>query len=150
MPTRRHFLQKSSLIGLGGIMARPFAYALAAESITLPFANGERKLVAFPQKRPLILITTRPPQLETPFAVFNQGLLTANDAFFVRYHLSQVPTSIDPDNFTVAIKGKVNSSLTFSLADLKTKFEPVEIVAVNQCSGNGRGFSNPRVAGGQM
>jgi hypothetical protein len=36
------------------------------------------------------------------------------------------------------------------LSDLKTGFEAAEIVAVNQCSGNGRGFSNPRVAGGQM
>ena len=26
----------------------------------------------------------------------------------------------------------------------------MEIVAVNQCSGNSRGFSNPRVAGGQL
>src|SRR6185436_11363954 len=52
--------------------------------------------------------------------------------------------------FNVAIKGKVNSPLTLSLGDLKAKFEPVEIVAVNQCSGNGRGFSAPRVAGGQM
>src|SRR3989442_1463215 len=150
MPTRRHFLQKSSLIGLGGIMARPFAYALAAESITLPFANGERKLVAFPQKRPLILITTRPPQLETPFAVFNQGLLTANDAFFVRYHLSQVPTSIDQEKFTLRIDGAVDTRIVLSLEDLKAGFDHVSLVAVNQCSGNSRGFSQPRVAGGQM
>ena len=116
----------------------------------MPFANGERKLVRFPQKRPRILLTTRPPQLETPFAVFNEGILTPNDAFFVRYHLAQIPTEIDAEKFQIEIKGKVNSPLTLSIADLKTKYEPVEIVAVNQCSGNGRGFSNPRVAGGQM
>src|SRR5229473_399155 len=45
---------------------------------------------------------------------------------------------------------RVNSPLKLSLSDLKKGFEPTEIVAVNQCSGNGRGFSNPRVAGGQM
>jgi sulfite dehydrogenase len=123
---------------------------LAAETVTLPFANGQRPMATFPQKRPLILLTTRPPQLETPFSVFNEGLLTPNDAFFVRYHLAGVPTSIDPDKFSVAIKGKVNSPLTLSLADLKSKFDPVEIVAVNQCSGNSRGFSAPRVGGGQL
>ena len=37
-----------------------------------------------------------------------------------------------------------------SLAELKTGFEPVEVVAVNQCSGNGRGLSQPRVPGGQL
>jgi sulfite dehydrogenase len=98
----------------------------------------------------LILVTTRPPQLETPFSVFNEGVITPNDAFFVRYHLAEVPTSIDPKTFKVEIKGKVNSPMTLSLTDLKTKFDPVEIVAVNQCSGNSRGFSTPRVAGGQL
>ena len=33
---------------------------------------------------------------------------------------------------------------------MKTGFEPVEIIAVNQCAGNGRGFFDPRVAGGQI
>ncbi len=148
--TRRQFLRTASLAWVGGLLAGRATNALAAETVTMPFANGERKLVQFPQKRPLILLTTRPPQLETPFAVFNEGILTPNDAFFVRYHLAQIPTEIDAEKFRLEIKGKVNSPLTLSIAELKTKFEPVEIVAVNQCSGNGRGFSNPRVAGGQM
>src|SRR5262249_19746625 len=147
---RREFLRTTGLIGLGGLLAGCTAGSLAAEALEMPFANGQRSLVTFPQKRPLILLTTRPPQPETPVSVFNEGVLTPNDAFFVRYHLSQIPTSIDPDKFTLAIKGKVGSPLALSLSDLKTKFEPAEIVAVNQCSGNGRGFSNPRVAGGQM
>jgi DMSO/TMAO reductase YedYZ molybdopterin-dependent catalytic subunit len=36
-----------------------------------------------------------------------------------------------------------------SLADIR-KMPAVELVAVNQCSGNSRGFSEPRVAGGQL
>jgi len=148
--TRRQFLKTTAFAALGGTLGAPALSALADETIAMPFANGQRSLVKFPQKRPLILVTTRPPQLETPFSVFNEGVITPNDAFFVRYHLADVPTSIDPETFKVEIKGKVNSPMTLSLADLKTKFEPVEIVAVNQCSGNSRGFSNPRVAGGQL
>src|SRR5437773_825652 len=146
--TRRRFLQTVAIAGAGGLAVG--AAATASDTITLPFANGQRPLAKYPQKRPLILLTSRPPQLETPFSVFNEGLLTPNDAFFVRYHLAQVPTSIDPDAFRLSIKGKVNSPVELSLADLKAKFEPMEIVAVNQCSGNGRGFFNPRVPGGQM
>ena len=37
-----------------------------------------------------------------------------------------------------------------SLAALKRDFKPVEIVAVNQCSGNSRALFNPRVTGGQL
>ena len=148
--TRRRFLRAAAFVGAGGLMAGHAATSLAADTVTLPFANGERKLVTYPQKRPLILLTARPPQLETPFAVFNDGILTPNDAFFVRYHLAQIPTEIGPEKFRLEVKGRVNSPLALSLADLKTKFDPVEIIAVNQCSGNGRGFSNPRVSGGQM
>jgi DMSO/TMAO reductase YedYZ molybdopterin-dependent catalytic subunit len=36
------------------------------------------------------------------------------------------------------------------MADLKSAFEPVEMIAVNHCSGNGRGFFEPRVPGGQF
>lgn len=124
--------------------------ALASESVTLPFANGERPLVRYPGKRPLIQLTARPPQLETPFSVFNEGALTPNDAFFVRYHLAGIPLVIDPDSFRLEVKGKVDRPLSLSLHELKTAFEPVEIVAVNQCSGNSRGFVEPRVPGGQL
>ncbi len=147
---RRSFLRTTVLAGMSGWIAGREAAALAAETVTLPFANGARQLVKFPQKRPLLLLTTRPPQLETPFAVFNEGVFTPNDAFFVRYHHAQIPTSIDPAQFHLQLKGRVNSPLTLALADLKTKFEPVEVAAVNQCSGNSRGLSTPRVAGGQM
>ena len=37
-----------------------------------------------------------------------------------------------------------------SLSELKALGEPVEVVAVNQCSGNSRGFSSPRVFGAQL
>src|SRR6202012_4453494 len=90
-----------------------------------------------------------PPQLETPFGVFNDGPITPNNAFFVRYHLADVPTNIDPDTFTLEVKGKVDKPLKLSLKEIR-KMKATEIVAVNQCSGNSRGFSNPHVAGGQL
>ncbi len=54
-----------------------------APTVELPFVNGKRSLVAFPEKRPLIVLTSRPPQLETPWGVYNEGIITPNDAFFV-------------------------------------------------------------------
>lgn len=122
---------------------------LALDRVTMPFDNGERPLVKYPQKRPMIGITSRPPQLETPFPVFNEGPITPNDAFFVRYHLADIPLDIDPATFTLEIKGKVDHPLRLSLEDIKAMAQ-TEIVAVNQCSGNSRGFVDPRVAGGQL
>ena len=147
--SRREFLHRAGFLGLALWSGLP-RHAMAQDEITLPFENGARPLVKYPQKRPLIRLTTRPPQLETPFAVFNEGVLTPNDAFFVRYHLAKIPTEIDASKYRLTVKGRVAAPLSLSLDDLKTTFEPVEVVAVNQCSGNSRGFFQPRVAGGQL
>ena len=89
MPTRRDVLKHTmGAVALGRSGFSVAAYA--ADQIQLPFGNGERALVKYPQKRPLIQMTTRPPQLETPFSVFNEGVITPNDAFFVRYHLADI------------------------------------------------------------
>ncbi|MBV8066333.1 MAG: molybdopterin-dependent oxidoreductase [Candidatus Eremiobacteraeota bacterium] len=114
----------------------------------MPFANGDRELLAFPQKRALIVMTPRPPQLETPFAVFDDGVLTPNDAFFVRWHLAGIPQSIDASTHRIVVNGAVQRELTLSLRDLAA-MPAVEIVAVNECSGNSRAFFHPRVPGGQ-
>lgn len=147
----RRSLIKGSAATFGSLIAAEALDPLKAfaATITMPFENGERPLVKYPQKRPLIGLTERPPQLETPFSVFNDGVITPNDAFFVRYHLADIPLDIDPDTFTLEVKGKVDKPLKLSLADIK-KMPSVELVAVNQCSGNSRGFLNPRVAGGQL
>ena len=123
---------------------------MANDRIRMPFENGERELVQYPQKRPLIRLTSRPPQLETPFAVFNSSVITPNDAFFVRYHLADIPLEIDPVGYRLKISGKVNQSQALSLSSLKSDFDSVEVIAVNQCSGNSRGFFKPRVPGGQL
>ena len=146
---RREFLRAAAAMGVGTLIGARAAAALAADGAVLPVANGERPLAQYPQKRPLILQTSRPPQLETPFEIFDEGVITPNDAFFVRYHLAGIPTEIDADAFRISVKGKVNTPLELSLADLR-KLDPIEYVAVNQCSGNSRAFSTPRVAGGQL
>ena len=148
---RRSFLRAAGLLATGAAFSELLPGAQGADGrVILPFENGERELVAYPQKRPLIRLTTRPPQLETPFAVFNEGVLTPNDAFFVRYHLSDIPTKIDPATYRVRVHGKVATPLTLTLDELKRLAPPIEVVAVNQCSGNSRGHFTPRVNGGQL
>src|SRR5712672_4317487 len=147
MLDRREMMKRAGMAALAAGFGSAKAFAL--DTVTLPFDNGERPLVKYPQKRPMIGLTSRPPQLETPFSIFNDGPITPNNAFFVRYHLADVPLDIDPDKFTLEIKGKVDRPLKLSLKEIR-KLPAVELVAVNQCSGNSRGFSNPRVAGGQL
>lgn len=147
---RRRFMQAAGAFAATTALGSVARVAGAEEKMVLPFANGERSLVAYPQKRPLIRLTSRPPQLETPFPVFNEGPITPNDAFFVRYHLSDVPLSVDADTHRIRVRGLVKNELSLSMADLRTGFQPIEYLAVNQCSGNSRGLFEPRVNGGQL
>ncbi|MCC7010131.1 MAG: molybdopterin-dependent oxidoreductase [Acidobacteria bacterium] len=146
---RREFLAAAATLA-ASTAGMPIAAARAQSRIALPFENGERSLVAFPEKRPLIVLTTRPPQLETPFSVFDEGVLTPNDAFFVRYHWAAIPTSIDERTYRLRVGGAVSTPLELSLEALAALAPPVDVVAVNQCSGNGRGLFRPRVNGGQL
>ena len=147
--TRRDFLRSASALGAGALLATPALRAFAEQSYMLPIGNGERPMAQYPQKRSMVVLTSRPPQLETPFEVYNEGVVTPNDAFFVRYHLAGVPTSIDLDTFRINVKGKVDTPISLSVDELK-RFQWIEYYAVNQCSGNSRGLFEPRVAGGQL
>jgi DMSO/TMAO reductase YedYZ molybdopterin-dependent catalytic subunit len=147
--SRRQFLAGVGGLGLSGLLGGP-ARSGAEESLVFPFVNGDRNLVDnFPQKRTMVLQRARPPMLETPFEIFDQGVFTPNDHFYVRWHLANIPTVVDPGTFRLKIRGHVRQSVSFTLDDLVRQFKPVEIAAVNQCSGNSRGYFAPRVAGGQ-
>jgi sulfite dehydrogenase (cytochrome) subunit A len=124
--------------------------AWALTLISQDFENGQRELVPYPQKYPLLRITTRPVHLETPFSYFDQSLITPNKAVFVRYHLANHPLKIDASKHTLSIKGNVLRPLKFTLADLKKKFQHVSQTVVMQCAGNGRAYSAPRVPGAQL
>lgn len=146
---RRRFLQTAAL-GLGSLALT--RTSLAAEMTRLPLPGGpdERRLTtAFPQKGQMILQRTRPPLLETPFSVYDKGVFTPVDRFYVRWHWADIPTTIDPKTFTVTVGGHVEKELKFTVFDLMRKFKHVEIAAVNQCSGNSRGYFQPRVPGGE-
>src|SRR5579863_8793120 len=111
--------------------------AHAAELAENPLIAG-RPLVRYPQKTELILLTSRPPQLETPMKYF-ESPITPNEAFYVRYHISP-PTTVDLSTWRLKIGGHVDRPLELSMDDLQSKFTPASVVAVNECSGNGRGY----------
>ena len=144
---RRRFLQSAG--ALGGMAATFPAWADTYIDLDLLGGAGRRELTtAFPQKGQMILQRTRPPLLETPFEVFDRGIFTPNDQFFVRWHWAVIPEAVDVAAFKLIVRGHVNRAVSLSLADLLA-MPRVEVAAVCQCSGNSRGLFQPRVAGAQ-
>ncbi|MCE5193866.1 MAG: molybdopterin-dependent oxidoreductase [Nitrospiraceae bacterium] len=135
--SRRHFLKTAGVI----------TAAAALDGIPHYLFADEQRIAKFPQKTDLILLTSNPPQLETPLKYFKE-LLTPNNALFVRWHISEIPFSVDLNEWRLIINGNVDKELKLSMEDLK-KFPQISYTAVIQCSGNGRSFFEPRVLGGQ-
>ncbi len=143
--SRRHFL---GALGVGALSAGgSWGAGAGAQPASDPILAG-RPLVRYPEKTDLILLTSRPPQLETPMKYFDRAI-TPNDAFFVRYHVYPIPTSVDLATWRLKVTGLTDRPLELSMDDLKTKFPPVAITAAAQCSGNSRGRFAPRVLGGE-
>jgi len=136
----------------GPAMAQDPRRAAALETFTGPGANPHWNSVGpyltEPQKVPLILLTDRPVQLETPRHYFRTAF-TPNEAFYVRWHLSGIPTRVELNQWKLQVEGNVKKPLALSLAELTEKFKPVSVAAVNQCSGNSRSRLQPRVPGAQ-
>jgi DMSO/TMAO reductase YedYZ molybdopterin-dependent catalytic subunit len=146
--TRRSLLGTAGLGGLA-LLSTP-ALAQRVIELALPGGPDTRPITTkFPQKSSMILQRTRPPLLETPWEVFDKGVFTPNNQFYVRWHWAGIPTSVDVSTFRLAVHGHVERTLSLTLDDLLHGLPRVELAAVNECSGNSRGFFVPRVPGAQ-
>jgi DMSO/TMAO reductase YedYZ molybdopterin-dependent catalytic subunit len=141
LPSRRDWLRLTG-VSLGGV--------LLSGCRKIPDAPTETPADApmrFPGKVAMRVINDRPPCLETPWEYFRHDL-TPNDAFYVRWHLQMIPTEIDLRTWRLTVGGHVDQPRQFSMDELRG-MPAQEVVAVNQCSGNSRGLSNPNVPGAQ-
>jgi sulfite dehydrogenase (cytochrome) subunit A len=148
----------SGAAALGGILGTPSALGQAAPGLgqvpsftgpgVNPYWNSVGPIVTNPQKAPLILLTDRPVQLETPRHYFRSAV-TPNEAFYVRWHLELIPNAVDLKQWRLHVEGNVNKQLALDLPELMRRFRRVALTGVNQCSGNSRSRFQPRVAGGQ-
>lgn len=136
--------RRKLIVGLGAPLLLS-GIAGASQAAFSASADAD-ELIALPGKRPLAKRTFRPPNFETPLAALRTPF-TANELFFVRYHLSVIP-EVDARTWRLKIGGaSAKREIEFSLDDLKRRFERVSVVAINQCSGNRRGLFQPRVPG---
>jgi DMSO/TMAO reductase YedYZ molybdopterin-dependent catalytic subunit len=147
--SRRDFLYSTA--GTAGtlmVMPSVLRAQTAASMLTPGVPNGiatYANMATLSGKKPLIQLADRPPNYEAPLEYFRTPI-TPNDQFFVRYHLADIP-DIDIAGYKIKVDGDgAGTSIELTLDELK-KMPAVEVVAVNQCSGNRRGLSTPHVPG---
>ena len=156
--SRRTLLAGAAIGGAGTAALPALAKSLVNKSpsaklmvdLGLPGRPSLRALTSeFPGKREMILQRVRPPLLEAPLSAFNQGVITPNDRFYVRWHWNEIPGQIDAATFRLKLHGHVEREIELSLDQVLHGFERIEYTAVNQCSGNSRGLFVPPVPGAQ-
>ena len=97
------------------------------------------------QSTRLIVRSENPQDLETPISLLDTWI-TPNDLFYVRSHL--YTPKIDIGTWRLRVEGLVSEPLTLTLDDLKKHPEATQVVTL-ECSGNGRAFYEPTIAGAQ-
>jgi DMSO/TMAO reductase YedYZ molybdopterin-dependent catalytic subunit len=103
----------------------------------------------FPGKSSLMtVLNDRPINMETPAHLLKDNL-TPNELFFVRNN-GLPPSDIDIDKWTLTIAGEsAVKNKSFTLKELKSKFENVSYNITLECGGNGRKEFSPPAKGNQ-
>lgn len=147
-PDRRGFLKGAGLTAmataLGGFI--PFHRYMPAGLIPAAIADGTVDF-DIEGKDGLVVLNDRPVNAETPAHLLDADI-TPIKRHFVRNN-GVPPTDVNVAEWTLSITGEVENPLTFTIEELKSQFEVVELALQIECGGNGRAGFNPPAKGNQ-
>lgn len=114
----------------------PVALAQTSEPFSIPGKPG------------LTILNDRPVNAETPAHLLNDPITPASRLFVRNNGLP--PMKVDVNSWTLSIGGEsVVKSKTYTLKELKSKFENVDLALTLECGGNGRAEFYPPASGNQ-
>lgn len=147
--SRRQFVKLSTLTSLGITLGAPIVYGSNLTSNIIPQGLSISEWNELPGKSSeLTILNDRPINAETPAHLLNDAL-TPNDLFFVRNN-GIPPSEIDKNKWSLTIEGEsAKRKMTYTIADLKSKFETHTLNLTLECGGNGRSEYNPPAKGNQ-
>jgi DMSO/TMAO reductase YedYZ molybdopterin-dependent catalytic subunit len=104
---------------------------------------------SLPGKHPdLVVLSDKPWNIETPPHLLDDAITPA-DKLFVRNN-GLMPEITAPQQWSLTIDGEsAEKSISFTLAELKTRFKAHTYQLVQECGGNGRAEFNPPGKGNQ-
>ena len=146
---RRGFLKHSGLLSLSATlgMSIPFARNMPAGLIPAAYAADNAPDI-IEGKEGLIVLNDRPINAETPAHLLDDEV-TPNRYMFIRNN-GVPPENINPGIWELRIEGEsCITPTTFTIDDLKARFEEVTLQLQLECGGNGRSEFVPAASGNQ-
>lgn len=143
---RRGFLRGAGLATMGAMLGAsiPFHRNMPSGFIPVALADAGGVLAG---KDGLTLLNDRPVNAETPPHLLDDPI-TPTARHFIRNN-GTPPEDMSADTWSLTVDGLVDTPMTLSIADLKSKFEVVTQALLIECGGNGRAFFDPPAKGNQ-
>jgi DMSO/TMAO reductase YedYZ molybdopterin-dependent catalytic subunit len=114
--------------------------------------QGQKRIVYTKQKLlnkypGLEILSPSPPNAETAVTSSYSSFTTSVDVSYIRSHYDT--PIIEESEHTVSLTGMVDEQIDLSMDEIKNDYSTTTVAHTMQCSGNGRSYFEPQVAGGQ-
>ena len=146
---RRKFISRSALLALTASIKADIVFGnFIPKGLKLLGLDASASDNLKGKSKDLLILNDRPINAETPAHLLNDEL-TPNELFFVRNN-GLPPQAPNIKNWSLEVSGEsVKRKMTFSIDELKSKFETVSYNLTLECGGNGRKEFNPPAKGNQ-
>lgn len=147
--SRRHFIRKSSLAAFASILGTELVFGAHMPEGYIPLAFQEDDpYKLFKLDKELIVLNNKPWNIESQPHLLDDKI-TPSSKMFIRNN-GLIPASIDVASWQLTIDGEaVKSPKTYTLSELKSKFDHHTYQLTLECGGNGRSEFYPPASGNQ-
>jgi DMSO/TMAO reductase YedYZ molybdopterin-dependent catalytic subunit len=146
---RRHFIKKTTLTSLATLIGADIVFGSnLLEGYTLLALQEPDPFKLFNKDTEMVVLNDKPWNMEAKAHLLDDKI-TPNKFMFIRNN-GLIPEEIDAKKWTLTIEGEsVKAKKTYTLADLKSKFQQHTYQLTLECGGNGRSEFYPPAKGNQ-
>ncbi len=146
---RRDFVRKASLSSFATLIGAEIVFASKMVDGYIPLAlQDPDPFKLFNKNKGMVVLNDKPWNIEAQAHLLDDPI-TPNAKMFIRNN-GLVPQKINAETWTLTVDGEsVINKKTYSLAELKSKFEQYTYQLTLECGGNGRSEFDPPAKGNQ-
>tara|TARA_R110000868_G_scaffold3811_12_gene23558 strand:+ start:45764 stop:46984 length:1221 start_codon:yes stop_codon:yes gene_type:complete len=146
---RRNFVKKTTLGTLAGILGMEIVFgSKIPENYTLLGLQDPDPFQMFNKDKEMVVLNSKPWNMEAVAHLLDDRI-TPNKYMFIRNN-GLVPENINVKDWTITFDGEsVKEKKTFTLKELKSKFNHHTYQLTLECGGNGRSEFDPPAKGNQ-
>lgn len=146
---RRNFIKKSALSALAVTLGAEIVFGeTLPEGYQLLGLNDPDPFKLFSKDPDMVVLNNKPWNMEAQAHLLDDKI-TPNKFMFIRNN-GLIPENVDASSWSLTIDGEsAKTTKTYSLSDLKTKFQQHTYQLALECGGNGRSEFDPPAKGNQ-